>query len=252
MTVELIDLRGAERDDTGGIGRFAEHDGDALDGRSDLERPHHELHLVGGDDLRGLVDGHAADFPADDDGSARVVETLETRLSGRQRTEPLARSQRNRGRVRHEAGEVAGDEDRLADGGRVVAAGHQVHLRGELARPGADRTTQVEVVSDALLAVVAEADRQTLEAGRINRAILLLADADGPEDPLARGLRDRRGDGGLLRGLLGLTEEQADRKEQGDEGRAHGGIHRVLPLAWARYFRQKKGRGHAGPRPDFN
>mgnify|MGYP000212111310 CR=1 FL=1 len=77
--------------------------------------------------------------------------------------------------------------------------------------------------------------------GGVDRGVLLLADADRAEDPLARGFRDRSSDGGLLRRLLGLAEEETNRKEQSYKGRAHDGIHRGRDRGRDRKFNQLKG-----------
>ena len=116
------------------------------------------MDFVGRDDLGGLVDGRTTYIPADDHRATRVMEPLEARLVCRQRPEALARRERGRVGSGHVSSEVSGDKDGLADGRRVVAAGHQVHLGRELTGPGADRPTQVEVVSDALLTVITESD----------------------------------------------------------------------------------------------
>ena len=162
VSIDLVDLGRTKRHDTAGILRLTEHNGDALGGRSDFQGPHDKLDLIGRDDLRGLIEGHAADFPADDDRTAGIMETLEASLPGRQRTEALARSERGGVGARHEASEVTGDENRVTHRRRIIPARHQIHLSRELAGPRTDRTTEIEVVGDTLLAIFPETDSQPL------------------------------------------------------------------------------------------
>ena len=151
VSVEPFELLHAEggRALESGDGEFSDQDRDALGRWRDLQSTHDQrLGGLGLGDLGGLVDGDAADLPAHDDLTPGIMETLETGLLRRQRSEALAGHQRRRGGIRDEAGEISGDEEGLAHGGRVVPARHEVHLGRELAGPGPDRTAEVEVVSD--------------------------------------------------------------------------------------------------------
>ena len=124
MAVHLVDLGCAQRNNAGGIGRLTEHDSDTLGGRRDFEGAHHELDFIGGHDFHGLIDSYASEFPANDDLTPSIMETLETDLIRRQRSEALARRERRRRGPRHVSGKVSGNEDRFTHRRRIIPAGH--------------------------------------------------------------------------------------------------------------------------------
>ena len=86
------------------------------------------------------------------------MESLEANLIDWQWSEALTGRQRCSVGAQHITSEVTCDENRFTHRRRVISARHQIHLRRELAGPGANRTTKIQVEGDALLAVVTDSN----------------------------------------------------------------------------------------------
>ena len=206
--------RPAHTDPSGILGPAQQHRHPG--GRLRYEGADEHLGLIGIDDARRLDDaiGRAGDAKGEHAVAVRL-ERDQAVVPCPQRAETLATRESGGGIADGETGEVIiGGEIDATQGRRVLAAGHEVHLADELARPATHDPGELGVVREGMLAVLAQAQSQAFQRGMLGGAVGLPVHADGGEDPATRRLRRILGDGTRLRGL---TQGQDGGGKEGDE-----------------------------------
>ncbi len=196
-----------------GVRRSAERDGHAFGrGRGDMAYDQPGLVVLKGRRaLRDPVTGRRGE----DEGAVTILGLEGTDLERRGRQRGVTRSDGKRRGVLSDriTRDFSCDEVMGTHGRRILATGHQVHLRGELAGPSAKHTPETQVVRDGGGTAFTQPDGDALVGRGLDRTIGAPPHPDRTHDPAPRRL-DQRLRCRLARRLLGLGAKETRRKEE--------------------------------------